>query len=294
MGSEVVLTWCQETILAVQAAQGAMGLAGSGGVDLPGSASTLGWRLLGSPRYAVSLRGGSVRSSLPDLRSGSALGRDRGYWLFSGTLTGSLGIFDGFSLAPTVGGVFSVDLSASGHLISAPQGLGFQESPLGWGVGIRLGLVRESFSLPGISVSAYHRRLGDTGLGNVAGGEPSEATFDIRVSSLRGMAGKDLWGVGVLAGVGWDRSRGDAVVRVPDPGAELPQGTEVSVVSFDEPSTRSLLFLGASRTFLTLQISGEIGWAEGFDNAFPERGASGRFDPGSGSYFGSLALRLTL
>jgi hypothetical protein len=108
------------------------------------------------------------------------------------------------------------------------------------------------------------------------------------------MVGKDLWGVGVLAGVGWDRSGGDATVRVPDPGGELPQGTEASLVSFDESSTRRLLFLGASRTFLTLQISGEIGWAEGFNDAFPDRVGNGRFDPGSASYFGSFAFRLTV
>jgi hypothetical protein len=106
--------------------------------------------------------------------------------------------------------------------------------------------------------------------------------------------GKDLWGVGLLAGVGWDRSGGDATIRVADPGGELPGGTEASVVTFDQSSTRRLYFLGISRTFLTLQLAGEVGWAEGFDPEFGEGSEAGRFDPESPSFFGSLAVRLTI
>ena len=60
-------------------------------------------------------------------------------------------------------------------------------------------------------------------------------------------------------------------------------------------SSRRLAFVGASRTILALQLSGEIGWGEGFEptfSALPTPGP-GSFDPSSGSYFGSLAVRLT-
>jgi hypothetical protein len=48
-GTEVILAWCQETALAAQAAQGGLGLAASGGSDMPGSASTLGGDITGRP-----------------------------------------------------------------------------------------------------------------------------------------------------------------------------------------------------------------------------------------------------
>jgi len=100
--------------------------------------------------------------------------------------------------------------------------------------------------------------------------------------------GKDIRGVGFFGGVGWDRYSGDATLAVTDPaGGDLDAAGSGKL-----ESERTLLFLGASRTFLTLQISGEVGWAEGFDPALPQT-SQGGFDPGAGSYFGSLALRLT-
>jgi hypothetical protein len=293
-GSEVVLALCQETILAVQAAQGAFGLAAAGGTDLPGSASTLGWRLPQSPRFALSLRGSVTRISMPDLGGGSILsGGDQRFSLFSGEVTGTLGIFDGFSPAPTVGGMLSLDLSTSGHWVSAPQDQGFQGGVMGWGVGARVGILRESFSLPGVSFSAFRRWLGNTGIGDVEGGDSAHSYFDIDVSSFRGVIGKDLWGVGFVGGVGWDRNGGDATLWIPDPGGGLPGDTGASVTSVDMSFKRRLFFVGASRTFLALQLSTEVGWAEGFD---PELlpGGGGGFEPDSPSYFGSLAFRFTL
>ena len=293
MGSEVISAWCQEAILAVQAAQGTFGLAAAGGADLPGSASTLGWRMVNSPRFALSVRGATVRSSIPALRGGSSLpSGEETLNVFSGQISGTLGVFDGFSLAPTVGGVLSLDLSSTANFISASRDQGFQESLMGWGVGARLGILRESFSLPGVSFSAFHRWPGRSGIGEVEAGDPVQARFDVQVTSFRGMIGKDLWGIGVFGGLGCDRTGGEATVRIPDPGGELPDGVPASFVSWDEVSKRRLIFLGASRTFLALQLSAEVGRAEGFDPNLPGR-AGGDFDPGSTSYFGSLALRLT-
>ncbi len=293
MGSDVILVWCQEALLAVQAAQGTFGLAAAGGSDLPGSASTLGWRLVNSPRFALSARGSGVRSSVPALQGGSPLPNgEETLHVFSGQLSGTLGIFDGFSLAPTLGGVLSLDVATTANFVSAPQDQGFQQGLMGWGVGARLGVLRESFSLPGVSVSAFHRWPGRSGIGDVEAGDPVEARFEVQITSVRGIVGKDLWGVGVFGGLGWDRTGGEATLRIPDPGGELPEGVPASLVTWDEASERGLVFFGASRTFLALQLSAEMGWAEGFDPNLPGREPDG-FDPGSTSYFGSLALRLT-
>jgi len=198
------------------------------------------------------------------------------------------GLFDGFSLGPTVGGFGSIDLSVSGQYTWTPEDRGFRDSAIGWGAGARIGILRESFSLPGISISGFHRFLGSHELWDADAGDPSAATFDLEGSSLRGLIGKDLWGVGFFGGVGWDRYEGDVTVFILDPqGGESDESGEGSL-----ESDRHLFFVGASRTFLTLQLSAELGWGDGFDSPIPLSGEGG-FDPAGASYFGSLALRLT-
>jgi hypothetical protein len=100
--------------------------------------------------------------------------------------------------------------------------------------------------------------------------------------------GKDIWGIGFLGGAGWDRYAGDATLVVTDP----EEGDNDSTGSGELLSERYLFFFGGSMTFLTLQISAEIGWAGGFDSTLP-LSVEGGFDPSSGSEFGSLAFRLT-
>jgi hypothetical protein len=246
--------------------------------------------MVNSPRFALSARGSVARGSVPDVRIDP--GGEEPLNVFSGQIIGTLGIFDGFSLAPTVGGMFSIDLSTSANFVSSPRDLGFREGLMGWGVGARVGILRESFTLPGLSVSAFRRWLGRTGIGDVESGDPVQARFDVQVSSLRGVVGKDLGGVGFFGGLGWDRAGGEAALRIPDPGGELPDGTPASLASWDTTSERRLFFFGASRTFLALQVSAEVGRAGGFDPGFPG-GAGTDYDPDSPTYFGSLALRVT-
>ena len=288
-GSEIRLAWCQEVGLAAQAAQGALGLAASAGSDLPGSASTLGWRMKGSPRFALSVRGSLTRAPFPSMKMSGGLPRgETTASLGSVHLSGTLGLFDGFSLGPTVGGFGSVDLAVSTQWIGTPRDKGFQENVAGWGVGTRIGIIRESFTLPGISLSAFFRSLGRTELWDVNDGDPAEAGFDLRASSLRAVVGKDIWGIGFLGGAGWDRYAGDATLVVADPEGGLNDSTG----SGELLSERFLFFFGGSMTFLTLQISAEIGWADGFDSTLP-LSVEGGFDPSSGSEFGALAFRLT-
>lgn len=285
-GSPALQPQCAQAALAAQAAQGGLGLAASQGSEVTGAASTLGWRLKGSPRYSLSVRGSMVRSRLPNLGLASPSARGgRSYTLVSGQVAGSVGLFDGFSPAPTVGGLLSLDLTASAHAISAPKARGFREGMLGWGVGARLGLLRESFTLPGVSLSGFYRSLGDNGVGSLADGGPEETRFDAAVSSLRVIAGKDLWGVGVSGGVGWDRYAGQTVVRVVG-------GTGVSEAQGNLSSDRFLYFASGTMTYVVLQAALELGWAQGFTGDLPP-GVTGEFDPSRGSTFGSLAFRLT-
>jgi len=204
-------------------------------------------------------------------------------------LLGAIGILNGFSPVPTVGGVLSLDATLSVDKVFASGSQGFWDGPLAWGVGARVGLLRESFTLPGVSVSASRRWVGSTGLGDVEGGDVGEAAYDWEVSSLRGVVGKDLLGVGLLAGVGWDRLSGSGTIRAHLPG----DGTEGTGSSSDLVSKRFVAFAGGSMTFVILQVSVEAGWARSLDQELPREPLGNSF-PSLKSYFGSVAFRLTI
>ena len=191
--SDMQLAWCQGTALAVQAAQGALGLAASGGTDLPGSASTLGWRTKGSPRFALSLWGSVIQAPTPAMveRDGLPGGEDQSElpllphlrddrcvrWILTRADGGRVRLPGPYPLGP-------MDRDPDRERVPGQR--------RGWGAGARIGILRESFSLPGISISGFHRSLGSHDLWSIDEGDPSEAGFDLGVKSLRGVVGKDL------------------------------------------------------------------------------------------------------
>lgn len=284
--------WCREVALAGQAARAGFGLLSSGGSEVPGSAGTLGWRLSSVPRVAMAAEVAGARVPFPVLGTERRAVLD-GDPFFAPALrfTGAVGVFDGFSPVPTVGGLFSLDLVASGGWVFLPEDRGFDGSAAGYGAGVRVGILRESFTLPGISVSAARRWGGEvtlTGVGG-AGAVVPEAAFDPSVTSVRATVGKDVLAVGLLAGAGWDRYGGD--LRI-DSGLSSP-GTAPREAATDEMAdSRFLVFGGASLNYLILQLSAELGWAGGMDPV-PGRPAGG-FDPGGSSWYGSVGARLTL
>ncbi len=285
-----LLDRCRQGALALDAARGALTLAASGGSEVAGSASTLGFRLRRLPRLALSARAGVTRASVPGITRGYSLPiREESFFLPALQVTGTVGLFDGFSPLPTVGGILALDVSASAHKLFPPKDRGFLDGSTGWGVAGRLGILRESFTLPGVSVSLAHRSLGEGRLGDMNLGDPAEARFDVSATSLRGVVGKDLFGIGILAGVGWDRSKGDGSVGV----RVSPSGFELSASGTDLASERVIYFAGSSLTFLILQVSAEGGWSRAVDSPLP-RTAGGGGEADLGAWFASLALRLTL
>jgi len=223
-----------------------------------------------------------------DLTGDPAVPRTEEAFLPSLQFTGTLGLFDGFSFRPTVGGVLSLDLLASGHALFPPKDQGFRDHLLGWSVGTRLGILRESFTLPGLSVSATRIWMGSEAVGSLASGGMAETEFDVTVTSLRGVLGKDVLGLGLLAGAGWDRISGEGLIRA----RVLPAGPEGGASASDLSSRRAVFFGGASMTFLILQVSGEAGWSRALDRELPNEPEGDRF-PSSSVYFGSLAIRVT-
>jgi len=278
---------CREGVLALQAAQSGIGLLAAGGAQIPGASSTVGRRFGGTPRFSGSLRGGLVRAPLPDVRGGPPPLANRTFLGWGGQGSLALGLFDGFSLIPTIGGVLSVDAFATAGLLLLPGGNGFGGNPVTWGLGANVGLLRESFTMPGVTLSAAYRAVRPVTLGERAAGDVVEVRLDPAVTSVRGVVGKDLLAFGVLAGMGWDRYRSDGTLAVTGPGAATGQTT------FDGfTSDRTLFFGGLSASFLVLQLSAEAGWARGFGQV-SGRARTG-YDPGSTTFFLSTAGRLTL
>ena len=278
---------CLEGALALQGARGAVGLAAASlGTPVPGSASTLGRRLGSSPRLGLSVRGGFTHAGMPDPRAGGA--DTRTVWARTIEVGATVGVLDGFSLLPTVGGIFSLDLLGSATMVGLSDGSGFAGSPAGLGYGVRLGLLRESFTLPGVSASVVRRAMTQAEWGR-AGADQVSLSFKPTVTSVRAAAGKDLLAFGILGGWGWERYGGSATLSVRQTLGGLVRTGEAS--SGDFTSDRQIFFGSLSYTFLVLQLSAEGGYASGWAEA-PGRPGGG-YDPTEGSLFGSVAGRLT-
>jgi hypothetical protein len=278
---------CLEGALALQAVRGGVGLAAASlGTPVPGSTSTLGRRLGSSPRLALSVRGGFAHADMPDPRAG---GVDKHTFSARTVEVGvTVGVLDGFALLPTVGGIFSLDLLGSATLVSLSDGAGFDGSIKGLGYGVRLGLLRESFTLPGVSVSVVRRSMTQAAWGR-ADADQVSLTFKPTVTLVRAVAGKDLLAFGVLGGWGWERYSGSTTLAVQQTIGGLVRTGQASSGGFT--SDRQIYFGGLSYTFLVLQVSAEVGYATGWAET-PGRPAGGN-DQTKGSVFGSVAGRLT-
>ena len=76
-----------------------------------------------------------------------------------GRIDASVGVLQGLSIFPTVGGLGSIDMLASLGFAAPPDGEGFDGSLISWGLGAKLGILRESFTLPGLTASVESVQL---------------------------------------------------------------------------------------------------------------------------------------
>lgn len=275
---------CARAAVTSRALMGQVGLLVGSGAEIPGTASTLGTRVGGGPRLSFFARGAAVGISLPD-PAVSPLA-DVTFPATALQAGAAVGLFDGFRIMPTVGGFLSTDVFAQGAFIFLPTAEGFGGNTQSLTTGLRVGILREGFTVPGISLSVARRFPGAVDFGLADEANPT-VTVDPGVTSLRLVVGKDLYAVEVMGGVGWDEySGGDAVTRVAD-------GVGPVVITEGEMSgSRRLYFGSASMTFgIVLSLSVQAGWAEGFD---PVPGYTGSFDPTGGTLFGWFSARLTL
>lgn len=274
---------CFASAVAGESLQGHLALLAGFGSEVSGTATTLATRVQGGPRITLAARFGGVDMSLPEL--GDAAGRqETGFVATAIHADIALGLFDGFRLMSTVGGFLSVDAFGRAAFLLLPTSKGFDGGSTAYTAGVRVGIFREGFTIPGVSASVSKRFVGGVDLGGSAG--PSSVSVDPSVTSYRATVGKDLFAVEWLAGFGYDDFGGDVQLRAAD-----GLGGTVSVTG-DLSSSRRLYFASASMTLsIVLNVAVEAGWAEGYD---PTAGYAGAYDPAGGAPFGSLSLRFIL
>lgn len=304
---------CASVAQAVDAAQPQLGILMAGGNPTLGTASTGGVRLGLIPRLSASVRVNVVGARFPDIRDYE--GGETDAFTVPAPAVGanlSLGILPGVSLAPMLGGFGSVDLLGSVSVLPLELlGDDFGENAFSWGAGARLGLLRESFVTPGVSVSLMYRDMGEMSFGQVcegtetedplftngrlcstAEGDFGEIAFGLSNWSARAAVSKRLLGLGLTAGVGYDRFETDADLAFRTPALA---GTE-RIYRFDDVAVdndRWSAFLDASFTLLIGSLVGEVGWMQGAD-PLPGFPAASDFDPNDGVWFGSVGARLSL
>jgi len=324
LGAAQARELCLMAAQAVESAQPQLGILTAGGNPTLGTASAGGLRFGFMPRVSATARLNLVFIRLPDILAeqvggaGQRLNETLGIPAPALGATATVGVLPGFSPLPLVGGVGAVDLIGSATWLPfralGLDGFGEESPDISWGAGVRLGLLRESFVMPGVSVSLMHRRLGHVRFGNVCpspiqsgpvtqgdgytresglcpgGGDPAEFDFDLRSWNTRAAVSKRLLGVGLTAGVGHDRHSSGVGFGFETP--EMPATDYVRFREIDLASGRTSLFANASFTVLVATLALEAGWMQGAEGV-PEFPRTADFDPRGGTFFGSLGARLS-
>lgn len=265
-------TICSRLAEGAEITQVRTGIAFSGGNPVMGAASTLGLRLGTLPRLSVSARMTGAQLEFDEIQTG---GGGASSFPRSLNVDVAIGVFSGLSLLPTVGGFGSIDLLASYGKLTLSDDEGFTErEPTSWAAGARIGILRESFTAPGIAVSGMYRKVGDVQLGSEIGPADGPGTYfavaDTRVLSGRATIGKRILFLGAVAGIGYDKYTSDALIQ---------NETAFTLREESFSNSRTTAFANVSWTMLILHIVGEGGVQRGGEE---------------NAYYGSLAVRLAL
>jgi hypothetical protein len=327
---DAVRASCLVAAQGASSAQAWMAMVVAGGNPTPGAASAAGLHLGVLSGVGVSLTASGVVGHQPELREARIEPTDAVRFgritavapAISGTAT--LEVTRGISTAPTVGGIGSLELLGTvGWAASpAPDGdFGGGSSALSYGGGARLGLLRESFGVPGVALSVLYHRLGrvrsgrvcSSGLGSVSAapdgleveqglctdldpGDIGAYSFDLGSWSARGVVAKHLLGLGLAAGLGYDRasSRVDLAARTTPGGFATPSREYARIRDARLTQGRWTGFVDGSFSVLVASVAAEAGWLSGGDPVAGYPASSSDFDPRHGTFYGSLGVRVAL
>lgn len=318
---------CGQVVSALTTVQPTVGIAFTGGAHTLGTATTIGRRLGLVPRISVTARANAALADIPTLLGDyeaqidpdgelPAMGTTR---VPVGSLQGdvTVGLFNGFSVGPAAGGFGAVDLLGSVSWVPAFEEAGLEEDIINWGVGARLGLLRQGLVTPGLSVSGMYRNMGEVSFGDIDDGDPAHFATDMSTISLRAAVSKGLLTFDFTAGGGYDIYTSDVLMdfELICPAGTPPSGcgTPTTLRPLN-PETGETGITGELQTaawnvygnvglnLLLLNVVGEIGYQKATDLVtLDDLRDSGLADEDSladdlddGRFFGSIGLRLTL
>ena len=277
-----------------------------GGNPTLGQGGTLG----GLRHFTVALRGNIIQGSLPQVEE---VGFSTGGTAVSDTyetrsqvfglpaVEAAIGLFAGIPLPPLtrIGGV---DLLLSGAYLPEFNGdeVAVNGGGLKIGYGVRLGLLQESLTLPGVGFTWMRRDLPEVDIitstpsGFGLTGQNDTLALNglaLETTSWRITAAKNFLVFGLAAGIGQDsyKSRAEVDVVVNEPGP-CTTGCRGSAMRFDQDVSRTNMFLNAYFNIMLAKLVAEVGQVSGGDietfNQFNGKAAD------DSRLFGSLGLRI--
>lgn len=284
---------CYLAAQAIASAYPQTGVLVSGGNPVPGVESTRGITLGIVPKTTATLRIEGAWISLPELEGRSGDTRSALATAFRASTATRL--FEGISAGP-VGGLGAIDLLLDGALL--PSSGESHRATAAFGVGARIGIVRETFGTPGVALSAAYHHAGRQEIGGRCGpaapcplGAAATAAYSLNDVGARLTVGKRVGPVGLLGGAGWDRfSTSNASFQYPLGGTDASFG----VADVRLHDSRWSLFGNVSYALIVGSLVAEGGWSGGGGAVRGYERAGSGFDPGKGTPFGSVSLRVSL
>jgi hypothetical protein len=310
---------CGQVVNALTNVQPTFGIAFSGGAHTLGTSTTIGRRLGMFPRISVTARFNAALAQVPDLLdgfdptlSGGEVGPMGTVGIPVGSLQGDVvvGLLNGASFGPAVGGVGAVDLLGSVSYVPIVEQVGLTQEIINAGIGARVGILKQGLLMPGISVSAMYRTmLGDVEFGSVVDGDPAEFSTNLSTLSLRAGVSKGLLMFDVNAGAGYDIYSSDVAFdwKLTCPAGECMPGQDVTLttaegVSGELKTAAWNVHANVGMSLLLLNIVGEVGYQKATEiidaAALSEAGLPSQAPTDEalegGRFFVSIGIRLTL
>jgi hypothetical protein len=286
-GAQSLLTGCPAVYQALASAAPQLGIVAAAGNPVPGVEGTRGVTLGIIPKTTATLRVSGAAVHLPDLEGDDS---ERSLTPVAVKLGTATRLFDG-----TAVGTGALDLLLEGGLLTGTGEGGRTAAILG--AGARVGLLRETFATPGVALSGMFRHTGRMQYGSgctapTCVGFQGAAEFGLNDLSARLAIGKRLGPVGLAAGAGWDRfsTTGGSITYQGSPVVQPTSGT----AEVDVDDSRWSAFVNLSRGLMIGSLVAEAGWMSGGDAVPNFTPGPGGYDPGQGTFFGSIAVRIQL
>jgi hypothetical protein len=244
------------------------------GIGLVGGNATLGTggALGGIGHFSIGIRGNAIRGRVPQVSDVNAaitgavrsdygvddqpLGLpavDGAFGVFGGV---PLGVTHAFALDALVSATYVPEFNRSNVSVSLPDG------SLKIGYGARLGVLRESFATPSVSLTYLKRDLPSTSIVATSGDDDiSVSGIGVKTTAWRAVAGKSVAFFGLAVGAGKDTydSRATANVHVNQAAVSVDGGP----YGLSQKITRSNMFADFSLNFPFVKLAAEIGRVSG-------------------------------